>query len=210
MQWYFYITLTWIAVGCVTGIVSVILTKRAWARLLIVVMVTAAIGLSFVAPFKLLGQAKPATWAWLEQGQDEAIVLGVEMIEGEGIYLMLSYEYEPHLFKFPWDPKLAEELQEAMKQAQEQGRRVVMRDPFSDASPTSPISDLIDDLLGNENSSSSGGEVGSEDAGSGDSQEGDGSGSSGEGESQPGRFYPEAPRPSPPKEEQGGGIIFPR
>jgi hypothetical protein len=234
MQWYFYLIFIWLTVCVLSGLIAALTAKGFWARLIIVVMMTAAVLLTFGAPYSLLGRAKPAEWAWLERGVDEADILGADMIEGVGIYLLLKFDEEPQLYVFPWNQEFAQNVQQAMQQAAEAGTNAVIERPFDNASPGAPLEDLINDLLGEGQGQGQGeGEGGQgvndgqgEGNGQGDGQgEGEGQGN-GEGEGghngggnqgrglddrPPPMVYPRPQPPTPPKPpESGGGVIYDR
>ncbi|MFO1039037.1 MAG: hypothetical protein U1E45_19515 [Geminicoccaceae bacterium] len=80
----------------------------------------------------LLSRPKPVGFEWWNAQADEATVLGSQMREGEGLYLWLQVAGidEPRAYRLPWDKKQAQELQDAIEQAQKNGTGVKMRLPF--------------------------------------------------------------------------------
>ncbi len=88
--------------------------------------------LSYLAFAELLSKPKPVALEWWLSAADEATVLGSTMEEGRGIYLWLQLAglEEPRAYVLPWDRELAEQLQKAMREAEERRSQVRMRLPF--------------------------------------------------------------------------------
>lgn len=80
----------------------------------------------------LLSMPKPVALEWWHARATEATVLGTAMREDEGIYLWLQLREarEPRSYVLPWDRDLAEQLQAARREAEEQGTALQMRLPF--------------------------------------------------------------------------------
>jgi hypothetical protein len=80
----------------------------------------------------LLSKPKPVDLEWWASDAAEAEVLASRVVEGEGIYLWLQLPdvVEPRAYVLPWDRAAAEELQEAKREADQQGGGVQMRLPF--------------------------------------------------------------------------------
>ena len=83
-----------------------------------------------------LSEFKPVSWAdiksrWLSHAE-EATVLGSQLQENRGIHLWLQLPDvpEPRAYVLPWNRATAERLQQAQREAQEQGGEVRMRLPF--------------------------------------------------------------------------------
>jgi hypothetical protein len=68
---------------------------------------------------------------WLGRA-DEATVLGSSIKEDEAIYLWLQMDAaeEPRAYVLPWDRRMAEELQQAAREAEEGQSALRMRLPF--------------------------------------------------------------------------------
>jgi hypothetical protein len=60
----------------------------------------------------------------------EASILSASYVEGEAIYLTLQWGQVPNLYRIPWDRNTAEQLQQAMRDAQRDGSTAMMRLPF--------------------------------------------------------------------------------
>ncbi len=99
------------------------------------VAVAAAVGmmpLGYAAMAALLSRPKPVKLEWWLNGANEATVLGSTMREGQGIYIYLQLDStsEPRSYVLPWDRQLAEELQQALQEAEDNQSAVQMRLPF--------------------------------------------------------------------------------
>lgn len=80
----------------------------------------------------LLSRPKPAALEFSRAAIDEAEVLGAALREGQGIYLWLRLPdiVEPRYYVLPWRLRLAEELQQAMREAERNRSSLIMRLPF--------------------------------------------------------------------------------
>ena len=88
--------------------------------------------LAYAAMVHLLSKPKPVNLEWWQAHAEEATVLGSSLREGQGIYLWLQMVdlLEPRAYVLPWSQELAQQLQEALRQAEENGTAVQMRLPF--------------------------------------------------------------------------------
>jgi len=88
--------------------------------------------LAYGAMVHLLSKPKPVHLEWWQANAAEAAVLGSSMREGQGIYLWLQMGdlVEPRSYVLPWDQELAQQLQDALREAEENGSGVQMRLPF--------------------------------------------------------------------------------
>jgi hypothetical protein len=81
---------------------------------------------------QLLSMPKPVGLEWWHARAEEATVLGSSIHEEAGIYLWLQLEGvpEPRAYVLPWSRQLAQQLQEAQREAEEQQGELRMRLPF--------------------------------------------------------------------------------
>jgi hypothetical protein len=88
--------------------------------------------LSYAALVDLLSKPKPVDLEWMQGDAAEAEVLASRLVENEAIYLWLQLPdvAEPRAYVLPWDRASAEQLQQAMREAEQQGNGVQMRLPF--------------------------------------------------------------------------------
>ena len=80
----------------------------------------------------LLSRPKPVAMEWWLDQAEEATVLGSQMREGDSLYLWLQLagEAEPRAYRLPWSQQMAQQLQQALEQAQRNGTEARMRLPF--------------------------------------------------------------------------------
>lgn len=104
--------------------------RHRMARAIILVLFALMLPAAYAAPAALLGRAKPVTLEWLGTRVQEATVLSSTVVENEAIYLTLLWQQEPNLYRLPWDRRMAEQLQEAQREAQRNGTQPMMRLPF--------------------------------------------------------------------------------
>jgi hypothetical protein len=78
----------------------------------------------------LLSRPKPMRLEWRDAAR--AQVLGASIREGEGIFVWLQVAgtSEPRSYALPWNMKMAQQLQNAMREAQANGTGVNMSKPF--------------------------------------------------------------------------------
>ena len=83
----------------------------------------------------LLSMPKPASLEWWHGHAAEATVLGSRLREDDGIYLWLQLAGvdEPRAYVLPWDRDLAEQLQTAQREAEQNQTEVQMRLPFENS-----------------------------------------------------------------------------
>jgi hypothetical protein len=88
--------------------------------------------LGYASLVDLLSKPKPVDLEWWLRGAAEAEVLASRLVEGEAIYLWLQLPdvAEPRAYVLPWSRASAEQLQEAGREADQQGGGVQMRLPF--------------------------------------------------------------------------------
>lgn len=140
------------------AVISIWAPRRLFIKVAAVVVACSFMPAAYAAMIDLLSKPKPATFEWWLSKADEATVLGNSMEEGQAIYLWLQLDgiAEPRAYVLPWDRKLAEQLQAAMREAQEQQSAVRMRVPFEPSlddkeprfyalpQPALPPKDLLD------------------------------------------------------------------
>jgi hypothetical protein len=97
-------------------------------------LTTAALFLpvSYAALSDLLSKPKPVDLEWWQRDAAEAEVLASRLVEDQAIYVWLQLPdvAEPRAYALPWDRASAEQLQQATREAQEQGGGIRMRLPF--------------------------------------------------------------------------------
>ena len=118
-------------VGLVLVLVGLWSARYGLARLLMVALFAGMMGCVFASATSLLGRPKPVTAEWLAPEVDEATILSAHMVEPQSIYLTLVWgDGEPRLYVMPWDQQAAEQLQQALTEADENGTQAMMKHPF--------------------------------------------------------------------------------
>jgi hypothetical protein len=108
-----------------------------WVRIAAVIAATLLMPISYIQFVEFLSRPKPQSMEWMQRHADAAEVLGVSLAEGEAIYmwLRLSGEVEPRYYKFPWNLRLAEQLEEDIDTAMQNQGKLVLRNPFENRRP---------------------------------------------------------------------------
>jgi len=120
------------------GIAAVLASIAIWAPRRLAVRVGAVacaflfMPLAYAGMGDLLGRPKPVALEWWLHQAEEATVLGSQMREGESLHLWLQLEgeAEPRAYRLPWSQQMAQQLQQALEQAQRNGTEARMRLPF--------------------------------------------------------------------------------
>lgn len=117
--------------GLMTSI-SIWAPRHLWLKLGAVGAAALFLPTAYGAFLHLLSRPKPVELEWWHATAPEATVLGSTMREQEGIYLWLHMAGvpEPRAYVLPWDRDLAEQLQAAQREAEQNESRVQMRLPF--------------------------------------------------------------------------------
>ena len=125
-----YITI--VAVAGVLGIISVWAPRKLWVKIVAIAATTLFMPLAYASLTDLLSRPKPVSLEWAQRAAEEADVLGAEAQEGIAIHLWLKLDgaEEPRAYVLPWSTAMAEQLQRARGQAEENGGALRMRRPF--------------------------------------------------------------------------------
>jgi hypothetical protein len=106
-------------------------------------IVTALLSVTAYASYAdLLGKPKPVSLEWAARHAPEATVLAASLRENEAIFVWLEFEgaSDPRAYALPWSQQAADQLQQAMREAEENGTGVQMQAPFeTDRQPTEPV-----------------------------------------------------------------------
>jgi len=88
------------------------------------------IALVYAGAVEMTGRPKPVGLEW--RGTEEATLIGATMREGEAIYIWLQIDgaEEPRAYTLPWSMASAQELQQAMSDAEANGTGVKVAQPF--------------------------------------------------------------------------------
>jgi hypothetical protein len=101
------------------------LALKASALLLAAVLMA----LGYAGFMEIIGRPKPMSVEWATKAVEDSAVIATRLREGEGIYLWLEGRgtVEPRAYVLAWDSNNARQLQQAMRQAEDQGTVVRMR-----------------------------------------------------------------------------------
>ena len=122
------------SVVLVTGLLTLcVWTQRAtWLKAVALATGALLIPVGYAGYLDLLSQPKPVSFEWTKRTTEIATVLGSIIREEQGMYLWLQIDGidEPRSYVLPWDRELAEELQTAQREAEENGSDLRMTMPF--------------------------------------------------------------------------------
>ena len=107
--------------------------QRRASRVVIATLFGGFVVVLYGALYDLTGRPRLSTLELLRRDAPEADVLAADIVPDKVIRLWLRVEgdEEPLAYRMPWDSKMAQQLQEAMRQyGQEGGPGVKMRMPF--------------------------------------------------------------------------------
>ncbi|MBI3454123.1 MAG: hypothetical protein HY057_15060 [Rhodospirillales bacterium] len=112
--------------------ISIWAPRRFFVKAAAVGLAALFVPLSYAGLSGLLSRPKPASLEWARKTIPEAAVLGSSIREGEGIYLWLQMPNvgEPRAYVLPWNRQMAQQLQEATREAEKSGTGLRMRLPF--------------------------------------------------------------------------------
>lgn len=106
--------------------------RRLAPKLAAIGLAAAFAPLGYLGFVDLLSRPKPVGLEWWQAQAAEATVLGSHIREGDGVYLWLQLTgaVEPRSYRLPWDADTAQELVDALREAEEKGAGVRMKLPF--------------------------------------------------------------------------------
>ena len=127
-----YLFMTTAALAGVLAMISVWSRHRSWIRAGALAVAALFMPLAYVSYAALLSKPKPVALEWWLGEAGEATVLSSSIQEDVGIFLWLQLAEvsEPRAYVVPWSRDLAEQLQEAAREAEEQNGQLQMRLPF--------------------------------------------------------------------------------
>lgn len=112
--------------------ISVWAPRKVWVRACAVLIAILFLPLAYAGLADLLSKPKPVNLEWAHRNVPEATVLAAQLREGDGIFLWLKIDGvdEPRSYVLPWDRKIAEQLQEGMREAEANKNGLRMKLPF--------------------------------------------------------------------------------
>ncbi len=129
----YYIFAASIALAALLAGIAISAPRKTPIRLLALGAMTLFLPVVYVQFIGLLSKPKPASFAWLERDVESAKLLGVSFDEGKAIYMWLQLEgmIEPRFYSLPWRQRVAEDMEDAMEQANRTRASVIIKNPFS-------------------------------------------------------------------------------
>ncbi|MGH6898425.1 MAG: hypothetical protein ACREJ5_18045 [Geminicoccaceae bacterium] len=120
------------ALAATLGLISIWAPRRLAIKGAALATLVLFLPLAYASLVELLSKPKPVDLEWWQSGAAEAEVLAARQVENQGIYLWLQLPEiaEPRAYVLPWDRASAEQLQRALREAEQQGSGVQMRLPF--------------------------------------------------------------------------------
>ncbi|GBD44284.1 hypothetical protein HRbin40_01769 [bacterium HR40] len=114
------------------GFIAVWAPRRPTVKFVATGLALAFVLVGWLALADLLSRPKPVSLEWWQKRAEEATVIAGTLREGRGIYLWLRLagSDEPRAYVLPWSRDLAQQLQQALAEAEERGGEVRMRLPF--------------------------------------------------------------------------------
>ena len=129
--------LTYLYVACVAlavtlAAIAIWSPRRIMIKIGALAVTLAILPVAYGSLASLLSRPKPVTLEWARAQVADATVIASTMQEGIGIYLWLQIpdEGEPRAYVLPWNKKMAQQLQDAQREAQRRGTALNMRSPF--------------------------------------------------------------------------------
>ncbi|MGI9510205.1 MAG: hypothetical protein ACR2QJ_12760 [Geminicoccaceae bacterium] len=127
-----YLFMVTVALAGLLSMISIWSRHRSWIRVGALAVAFLFLPLAYASYASLLSKPKPVALEWWLGKADEATVLSSSIQEEVGIFLWLQIAEvaEPRAYVLPWSRDLAEQLQAAMREAEEQNGQLQMRLPF--------------------------------------------------------------------------------
>lgn len=121
-----------VGVAALLAVIAIWSPRKVWVKASAVIATSLFLPLSYAAFADLLSKPKPVDLEWAMRNVAEASVLSATFHEGEAIYLWLQLENvtEPRAYMLPWSQAVAEQLQQAQREAESNQNGLRMRQPF--------------------------------------------------------------------------------
>lgn len=127
-----YLFMITAALAGLLSMISIWSRHRPWIRAGALAVALLFLPLAYASYASLLSKPKPVALEWWLGEAGEATVLSSSLKEDVGIFLWLKLAEvdEPRAYVLPWSRDLAEQLQAAAREAEEQNGQLQMRLPF--------------------------------------------------------------------------------
>lgn len=122
-----------IVIGAVLANIAVWSKSKLALRTLAVFLTTMFVPVVYLGLTEVLSQPKPIAHEWFKRNVDDARVLGLDIVEGRAIYLWLKVgnDHQPSFYKLPWQPMLAERLENIVDEGLKSDKPIRILNPFS-------------------------------------------------------------------------------
>jgi hypothetical protein len=122
-----------IAAGLAT--ISIWAPRKLWIKVGAVALTMAFMPVAYAGFTGLLSKPKPVELEWFTRSMKEAQVLGAQLREGDSIYLWVQVpgDAEPKYYKIAWDQETAKQLQQAMREAEQNQGGLMMKLPYENS-----------------------------------------------------------------------------
>lgn len=122
-----------IVIAAVLANIAVWSKSKLVLRTLAVFLTTMFVPIVYLGLTEVLSQPKPVAHEWFKRNVDDARVLGLDIVEGRAIYLWLKVgnDYQPSFYKLPWQPMLAQRLENLVDEGIKNDKPIRILNPFS-------------------------------------------------------------------------------
>jgi len=129
----YYIFAAAIGTAALLASIAIWAPRKTPIRVLALAAMTLFLPIIYAQFVGLLSKPKPVAWEWMDRDVDRAQLLSVSFDEGKAIYvwLRLNGMIEPRFYSLPWRQQTAEDLEDAMEQANRTRSNVIVTNPFS-------------------------------------------------------------------------------
>jgi hypothetical protein len=120
------------ALAATLGLISIAAPRPLAIKVIALATTVLFLPVAYASLIALLSKPKPVDLEWWLTDAAGAEVVASRLIENEGIYLWLQLVdvVEPRAYVLPWDRNSAEQLQQALREAEQNRSGVQMRLPF--------------------------------------------------------------------------------
>ena len=127
-----YLVALWGAIAGVLATLSIWSPRKLSVKIIALALAVLVLPAAYASFTELLSRPKPLHLEWAQRALSEATVLSAMLHEGDHIYLWLALPdlEQPRAYALPWDEELAKQLHQAQQQAEGEGSKVRMRQPF--------------------------------------------------------------------------------
>lgn len=132
MELAFYLFVLLIVLAAALANISIWSPRKLWVKVCALAVTAAFIPLGYAGLTELLSRPKPVSLEWARRHVPEAKLMAASVREGVAIFLWLQVPEaaEPRAYELPWNRELAQQLQDAQREAKKHRNGVRVRRPF--------------------------------------------------------------------------------